>query len=85
MKIIYECEKLAILEENDKFIIHILDDYRLVKEVVTNRCNLISTLMIEFNQPKSKEKKRKINKKKTTNPLYLSAEINDINQILNYR
>lgn len=85
MKIIYESERLAILEDNDNFIIHILDNYRLVKEVVTNRCNLISTLMIEFNGPKCKEKKRKINKKKTTNSLYLSAEINDINQILNSR
>ena len=40
MKIIYECEKLAVLEDNEKFIVHILDNYRMVKEITTNSKNL---------------------------------------------
>lgn len=48
MMVVYECEKLVILQDNEKFIIHVLDNYRLVKEIVTNRNNLISTLESEF-------------------------------------
>ena len=47
MRIIYECENLAILEDNEKFIVHILDNYRMVKELITNKTSLLSTLKQE--------------------------------------
>ena len=53
MRIIYECEMLAVLEDDDKYIVHILDNYRMVKELVVDRDNLISTLKKEINEPKN--------------------------------
>ena len=48
MKIIYECEKLAVLQDGDKYIIHILDNYRMVKEINTNSRNIFTILNEEF-------------------------------------
>ena len=50
MKVLFESEKLALLQEEDLFIIHILDDYRLVKEINTNRNNLLSVLSEELEE-----------------------------------
>ena len=55
MKIIYECEKVVILQEEDKFLIHVLDNYRFVKEVEANSKNLLSVLKKEFPNTKFKE------------------------------
>ena len=54
MNIIYECEKLVILQEEDDFLIHVLDNYRFVKEIKTNRKNLLSILKKEFPNTKFK-------------------------------
>ena len=54
MKIIYECEKLVILQEKDDFLIHVLDNYRFVKEIKTNRKNLLLILKNEFPNTKFK-------------------------------
>ena len=48
MRILYECSNLAILEDNDNFIVHVLDNYRIVKEVKTHKDNLIPTIKKEF-------------------------------------
>ena len=79
MRILYECEKLAVLEDNERFIVHILDNYRMVKEVIASRNNLIPTLKKEFNAPK--EKRRLFRKKKITN----INLIDSIKQMLNIR
>ena len=55
MRIIYECEKLVILQEEDKFLIHVLDNYRFVKEIRTTGKNLLSILKKEFPNTKFKE------------------------------
>ena len=55
MRIIYECEKVVILQEKDKFLVHVLDNYRFVKEIQTNRKNLLSILKKEFSNTKFKE------------------------------
>ena len=47
MRILYECEKVAVLQEDETFIVHILDNYRMVKEIKTNRKNLFSILKVE--------------------------------------
>ena len=54
MRIIFECEKLVILQEEDKFLIHVLDNYRFVKEVEANKKNLLSILKKEFPNTKFK-------------------------------
>lgn len=54
MNIIYECEKLVILQEEDAFLIHVLDNYRFVKEIKTNRKNLFFELKKEFPNVKFK-------------------------------
>lgn len=56
MRIIYECEKLVILQEDDKILVHVLDNYRFVKEIKTNSKNLLSILRNEFPNTKFKEK-----------------------------
>lgn len=48
MKIIYECEKVVILQDDEKYLIHVLDNYRFVKEIQTNKENLFSILKKEF-------------------------------------
>lgn len=62
MKIIYECEKLAVLEDDERFIVHILDNYRMVKEITTNSKNLPFVLNDEFNLFKTKKVKNYIKK-----------------------
>ena len=52
MKLIYECEKVAILQGDKEYIIHVLNDYRLVKEIIVNKNDLIPTLKKEFNSKK---------------------------------
>ena len=66
MRIIYECEQVAVIEDNEKFIVHILDNYRMVKEIIASRNNLISTLKEEINEQE--------NNKKYKNPIYVSVE-----------
>ena len=55
MRIIYECEKVVILQEDDNYLVHVLDNYRLVKEIQTNKKNLLSILKKEFTNTKFKE------------------------------
>ena len=50
MNTVYIDERIAILEDKDNCIIHILDNYRLVKEVVTKKDNLLSTIKKEFKE-----------------------------------
>ena len=77
MKLIYECEKVAILQGDKEYIIHVLNDYRLVKEIIVNKNDLIPTLKKEFNS----KKKRKFNfNKKKLNDLDI---VNKIKLILN--
>ena len=83
MKIIYECEKLAILEDNERFIVHILDNYRMVKEVVANRSNLIPTLKKEFNTPNTKVKKRLFGRNKTDTFYNNNSLVDNIKRMLN--
>ena len=85
MKILYECEKVAILEDNEKMIIHILDDYRLVKEVITNRSNLVLTLKKEFNKDDKHRKSIFKKKKKLYNQQNVEVNINDIMDMFGYR
>lgn len=66
MKVIYESEKVALLQKDDLFIIHILDDYRLIKEINTNRKNLFSVLSEELDG-NNKSKKILRRKSKTVN------------------
>jgi hypothetical protein len=66
MKVIYESEKVALLQKDDLFIIHILDDYRLIKEINTNRKNLFSVLSEELDE-NNKSKKILRRKSKTVN------------------
>jgi hypothetical protein len=66
MKVIYESEKVALLQKDDLFIIHILDDYRLIKEINTNRKNLFSVLSEELDE-NNKSKKIIRRKSKTVN------------------
>jgi hypothetical protein len=66
MKVIYESEKVALLQKDDLFIIHILDDYRLIKEINTNRKNLFSVLSEELDE-NNKSKKILQRKSKTVN------------------
>ena len=84
MRILYECERLAVLEENDKFIVQILDNYRIVKELITSRNNLISTLLNELNQSKEKLKSSVFGKNKEKCSICLNPEIECVNQILNF-
>lgn len=63
MKIIYECEKVAILQEDDMFLVHVLDNYRLVKEIQTNRMNLLSILKNEIPDLKLSKSDLFVNKK----------------------
>ena len=83
MKIIYECEKLAILEDNERFIVHILDNYRMVKEVVANRSNLIPTLKKEFNTAETKVKKSLFGRKKTDTFYSNNSLVDNIKRMLN--
>ena len=83
MKIIYECEKLAILEDNERFIVHILDNYRMVKEVVANRGNLIPTLRKEFNTHDSKVKRGLFNRKKKDTFYNTNSLVDNIKRMLN--
>ena len=48
MTVIYESEKVAILQEEDNYLIHVLDNYRFVKEIKANQKNLLSILKKEF-------------------------------------
>ena len=83
MKIIYECEKLAILEDNERFIVHILDNYRMVKEVVANRSNLIPTLKKEFNSPNNKVKRSLFARKRADTFYSNNSLIDNIKRMLN--
>lgn len=83
MRIIYECERLAVLEDNERFIVHILDNYRMVKEVIANRGNLISTIKKEFNEPKDKTRRSIFGKKKSKNLIHNKSEIDRIREIIN--
>ena len=66
MKVIFESEKVALLQKDDLFIVHILDDYRLIREINTNRKNLLSVLNEELDE-KNKTKKSLRRKRKTAN------------------
>lgn len=79
MKIIYECEKVVILQEKELFVIHILDNYRFVKEIIANRNNLLSILQKEFDN--TKLKKGFIFGKKIKQPI---NEIFDVEKIINF-
>lgn len=81
MMILYECEKVAVLQEDDKFIVHILDNYRMVKEIIVNRGNLISTLKKEVKCDKYPCEKVVFGKKKLTQ---LKKEVFEIEKVLNY-
>lgn len=48
MRVVYECEKVVIFEDKELFVIHVLDNYRFVKEIKTDRANLLSVLEKEF-------------------------------------
>lgn len=73
MRVIYECEKLVIFQEEDLFVIHVLDNYRFVKEIKTNQSNLLSVLESEFHDVKFK---RGINfGKKMLKPIYNTFDV----------
>ena len=81
MKLIYECEKLAILQGDERYIIHVLNDYRLVKEIIVNKNDLIPTLKKELNIEVVKKrfvpKKKKIGKN-----IYFNSELDNIKKTL---
>lgn len=82
MMILYECEKVAVLQDDDKFIVHILDNYRMVKEIITSEGNLISTLKKEVKCDKYPCEKVVFGKKKLT---HIRNEVSEIEKVLNYR
>ena len=79
MRILYECEKLAILQEEDLILIHVLDNYRFVKEIKTNKDNLRSILKKEFHH--TEFKKSFVFGKNIKRPVSDSL---DVEQLLNY-
>ena len=85
MRIIYECERLAVLEDNERFIVHILDNYRMGKEVIANRGNLISTIKKEFKEPKDKVRRSIFTRRKSKNIIHKRSEIDSIKEILEVR
>lgn len=79
MKVIYESEKIALLQKDDLFIIHVLDDYRLIKEINTNRKNLLSVLNEELNE---KNKSKKIIRRKSKTKDNKISTIESIKKVL---
>lgn len=79
MKILYECESAAVLQEGEMFVIHVLDNYRLVKEMVVNRKDLFSTLKEVFTKGKKKEELRLFKK---NNRVYQDSEYEYIKKAL---
>ena len=55
MRVVYECEKVVILQEEEDYLIHVLDNYRFVKEIKANKKNLLSILKKEFPNTNFKE------------------------------
>ena len=80
MRILYECEKVAVLQEDENFIVHILDDYRMVKEIIVKRNKLLSTLKKEI--PSKDTKKKSIFGKKNKRCMCKCCELDNIEKIL---
>lgn len=82
MKVLFESEKLALLQEEDLFIIHILDDYRLVKEINTNRNNLLSVLSEELEEDRKSIKTLRRKSKIANNKISTIESIKKILKML---